>query len=44
MKKLQWMISLIFIISLVACAVDIGIIQIIEHPALMLQEEALWMN
>ena len=34
MKKLQWMISLIFIISLVACAVDIGIIQIIEHPAL----------
>ncbi|MDD2431018.1 MAG: ABC transporter substrate-binding protein [Firmicutes bacterium] len=34
MKKLQWLISLIFILSLITTAVDIGIIQILEHPAL----------
>ena len=34
MKKLQWMISLIIILSGLVAAANIGIIQIIEHPAL----------
>ncbi len=34
MKKLQWVISLFLILAYFCVAVNIGIIQIIEHPAL----------
>lgn len=34
MKKLQWVISLIFMLAYLCVAVNIGVIQIVEHPAL----------
>lgn len=34
MKKLQWVISLFFMLTFLCVAVNIGVIQIIEHPAL----------